>query len=205
VSAALACRGIEAVSFGGHVLYEPSRVNMDEGYSGGHWGTLMPFLRACERSGPSPPLPLPPPSRLDVPEHWPMSVPLSSLELAPAAVKKCGGRGQRWAKKITSHWHISEAAALEMMRLFVGGQGLARYEFDRSCADRQGAVSSLSPYVPIMPKPVTTVNQLGDGFFSYLRFGQLSVRQLYHAIRSAGLERDLTKTFSRRLHWRDLA
>jgi hypothetical protein len=55
----------------------------------------------------------------------------------------------------------------------------------------------------------------------YLRFGQLSVRQLYvqhpsllmycdmssryHSVRAVGLDRELTKTFSRRLHWRDLA
>ena len=39
----------------------------------------------------------------------------------------------------------------------------------------------------------------------YLRFGQLSPRSLYHAIRDSGLSREQTKTFSRRLHWRDLA
>jgi hypothetical protein len=27
----------------------------------------------------------------------------------------------------------------------------------------------------------------------------------YHAVRAVGLDRELTKTFSRRLHWRDLA
>lgn len=149
VSLALASRGIEAVALAGHLLYEPSQVKMDEGYSGGHWGTLMPFLRACERSGPSPPLPLPPPLSLDAPAQWPTSVPLSSLQLAPAQSKKCHGRQQHWAKKIMSHWRVGEAAALETMRLFVGGPGLARYEFDRSCADRDGTVSTLSPYVPV--------------------------------------------------------
>ena len=146
---ALASHGIEAVALAGHLLYEPSQVKMDEGYSGGHWGTLMPFLRACERSGPSPPLPLPPPSSLDSPVQWPTSVPLSSLQLAFAQSKKCHGRDQHWAKKIMSHWRVGEVAAIEMMEAFVTGQGLARYEFDRSCADKRGTVSSLSPYVPL--------------------------------------------------------
>ena len=33
----------------------------------------------------------------------------------------------------------------------------------------------------------------------------LSARELHHAVRDSGLDRALTKTFARRLHWRDLA
>ena len=88
-----------------------------------------------------------------------------------------------------AHWEVSEQAALEKMHAFVysapgSGRGLAAYETKRSRADEPGTVSSLSPY---------------------LRFGQLSPRTLYHAVRGAGLEREQVKTFSRRLHWRDLA
>ena len=147
VDAALASHGVHAESFAGHLLYEPSRVDMGTGYSGGHWGTLMPFLRACERSGPPPPLPLPPPPSLCAPVKWLASMPLSSLGLAAAAGRATAG-SSHWAKKIMSHWRVGEAAALEMMEAFVRGHGLARYEFDRSCADKRGAVSSLSPYVP---------------------------------------------------------
>ena len=57
-------------------------------------------------------------------------------------------------------------------------------EARRSRADLDDSVSGLSPY---------------------LRFGLLSPRQLYHATRDAALPREVTKTFSRRLHWRDLA
>ena len=64
------------------------------------------------------------------------------------------------------------------------GGGLAGYESKRSRADEKGTVSTISPY---------------------LRWGQLSPRQLHHAVRRAGLEREATKTFGRRLHWRDLA
>ena len=166
---ALTSRGVQCVALAGHLLYEPSVVDMDAGYSGlpfkfttrflclilrfagGHWGTLMPFLRACERSGQSPALPLPPPSSLRAPSQWPVSVPLPCLGLAAAPVKRSGGDSQRWAKKIMSHWRVGEEAALEMMEAFVTGQGLARYEFDRSCADKRGTVSSLSPYVPHVP------------------------------------------------------
>ncbi len=119
---------------------------MDAGYSGGHWGTLMPFLRACERSSANPPLPLPPPSSLRAPLRWPPSQPLSSLRLAPAPLRKDGTSGCHWAKTVMSHWKVGEAAALETMSLFVRG-GLARYEFDRSRADQRGSVSTLSPCV----------------------------------------------------------
>ena len=146
VNTALAPRGVKTVALAGLLLYEPSAVDMDAGYSGGHWGTLMPFLRACERSGPCPPLPLPPPPSLSAPQQWPHSAPLSSLGLAAASDKSRADGRQRWAAKIMSHWRVGEAAALEMMEAFVSGGGLSRYEFDRSCADRRGAVSTLSPY-----------------------------------------------------------
>jgi hypothetical protein len=48
-----------------------------------------------------------------------------------------------------SHWRVGEEAALEIMEAFVTGQGLARYEFERSCADKPGAVSTLSPCVQL--------------------------------------------------------
>ena len=147
VRAALAQRGIDAVGLPGHLLYEPNGVDMSAGYSGGHWGTLMPFLRACERSSPAPPLPLPSPSSLAAPPQWPASASLSSLALAPAPIDEHGRKKQRWATKIMSHWQVGDAAALEAMRAFVSG-GLARYESDRSRADQRGSVSTLSPCAP---------------------------------------------------------
>ena len=41
-------------SFNAALLYEPSRVALQQGFHGGHWGTLMPFVRACQRLGPVP-------------------------------------------------------------------------------------------------------------------------------------------------------
>ena len=186
VCTALQAIGCECVGFAGHLLYDPQAVTMQAGFSGGHWGTLMPFLRACERSGPPPPRPLPAPASLRAPPKpsRPISAPLAALGLAAPPVHADGSSGRDWASEMLSHWDVSEPAALSMMHAFVRGGGLAGYESKRSRADERGTVSSLSPY---------------------LRFGQLSPRSLYHAIRDSGLSREQTKTFSRRLHWRDLA
>ena len=190
VLAATRSTGIPCDDLAGHLLYEPSRVDMPGGYSSGHWGTLMPFLRACERSGTPPAQPLAKPRQLRPPAAWPASAPLDTLELAPRPTSRDGTPGRDWAREMMSHWRVGEASALRLMRDFVDGApaasgvGLANYETKRSRADEEGTVSSLSPY---------------------LRFGQLSPRHLYHAVRQSGLSRDDTKTFSRRLHWRDLA
>jgi len=40
---------------------------------------------------------------------------------------------------------------------------------------------------------------------AHLRVGSLSARYLFHAIRDSRVPPELVKTFSRRLHWRDLA
>ena len=130
------------------------QVAMPAGFHGGHWGTLMPFLKACERSAPPPARPLPPPAALRAPGAWPASAPLASLGLAAPPTRADGSRGHDWATPMLAHWDVGEVAAAAMMRSFVRGGGLAGYETKRSRADVPGTVSSLSPY---------------------LRFGQLSV------------------------------
>ena len=81
-------------------------------------------------------------------------------------------------------WKVGEAEAIRLMGQFVHGAGLRMYEKRRSRADMPETVSRLSPY---------------------LRFGHLSPRVLYYAVLESGLGREITKTFARRLHWRDLA
>ena len=184
VETALTSAGVRAVPMAGHLLYEPSQVVLSPGWSGGHWGTLMPFLKASERSGPPPPRPSGPPSSLTPPPSWPDGVELSKLCLAPPPVRRDGTAGRDWAAAMMEGWECSEVAAQEAMAAFVDGAGLPSYEARRSRADVTGSVSRLSPY---------------------LRFGQLAPRRLYHAVRDRGLPRDETKTFGRRLHWRDLA
>lgn len=161
---------------------EPHAVTMPAGFSTGHWGTLMPFVKACERSGPPPPRPRARPDRLLPPAARLPSEPLCRLGLAPTPVRADGSLGRDWATAMMSEWPtVSEGEAHRAMNEFVhqAGGGLAAYESKRSRADEEGTVSRLSPY---------------------LRFGQLSPRHLYHAVRQAGYDREVTKTFARRLH-----
>ena len=176
--------GLQGGSVAGHLLYEPKGVSLPGGFHGGHWGTLMPFLKACERSGKPPARPAASPAKLCVPPKWPRCSTLSELELANRPVREDGKLGWDWGASVMKHWIASEKEAVRRMHTFLSGPGLRSYESRRSRADIADSVSTLSPY---------------------LRFGQLSVRQLYHAIRGTGMPREDIKTFSRRLHWRDLA
>ena len=184
VSRTLQLAGCEVRAFGGRLLYEPHLVQLADGFHGGHWGTLMPFLKACERAGPPPATPAPAPSSLPAPKRWPRSEALSALQLAPLPLRAAGGSGRDWATALLSHWSVSEGCAQSLLAEWVEGDGLASYESRRSRADLTDSVSRLSPY---------------------LRFGQLSPRHVYHAVRSAGVSAVECKTFRRRLHWRDLA
>eukprot|EP00965_Chrysotila_dentata_P223042 6193355-Pleurochrysis_carterae.AAC.1 len=156
VSAALHASGRRVREMPGRLLYEPHTVNLSGGFNGGHWGTLMPFLRACERQGPPPPLPLPPPTSLPPPANWPASLALEGLCLAPRPVRADGTAARDWATELLAYWDVSEEKAREQMELFVHAGGLQGYETRRSRADVKGTVSTLSPY---------------------LRFGQLSPRR----------------------------
>ena len=152
----------------------------------GHFGTLMPFYRACERL-PRLPDPLQPPAALPVAAAAPvaaaggMALQLAELGLYCLAVRR-DGSSVDWGAPILAAWRdCSEAAALELLERFVH-TGLPQYEAQRGLADGR-AVSRLSPY---------------------LRWGQLSPR-LVRARLAAANCRAVSKTFWRRLVWRDLA
>jgi len=186
VTAALTSAGCSVNPHSGQLLYEPAAVDLRPGFAGGHWGTLMPFLKACQRSG-SPDSPKPAPTTLNNPATWPQSTPLDELRLAAVPIRKDGSAGTDWGAAVIAGWTVGEAEAMRLMTAFVSGmhgRGLHAYEKSRGRADLPDSVSRLSPY---------------------LRFGQLSPRQLRHAVCTSGLDHTSTKTFSRRLHWRDLA
>ena len=166
------------------LLYAPTHVSMASGFNGGHWGTLMPFLKACGKVGPVRRC-LPSPRRLPTPKKWPRSCGLDGLGLAvmPAIVD--------WGATIRATWRAGEEEAMSACKKFVE-TGMLRYEKDRSRAD---LFSSSTPSM------LTSTSRLSVA----LRFGELSPRYLYWAIRDAELPREVTKTFARRLHWRDLA
>ncbi|MEW5307009.1 MAG: hypothetical protein WDW36_009431 [Sanguina aurantia] len=91
------------------------------------------------------------------------------------------GQTVDWGAKVVASWDISERAALMQLRHFLMS-GLSQYESKRGLADAR-AVSRLSPY---------------------LHWGQLSPRVLWGAMKQANA-REVSKTFYRRLVWRDLA
>jgi deoxyribodipyrimidine photolyase len=214
------------------LLYAPDVVALGGGYNGGHWGTLMPFLRACEKGG-QPPRCLPAPGVGDIvpPDttaaaaagggRWPESCRLDELRLA---VMPASG-SSNWGATIEAVWQpaAGEEAAQDACLDFVA-TGMLRYERERSRADLFGsrgggnsssaagsggagvgdtadATTRAQQPAPAACERSTATSQLSVA----LRFGELSPRFLYWAIRDARLPREVTKTFSRRLHWRDLA
>ena len=179
------CRGIgggaQVRAFEGTLLYAPQVVAMQSGFNGGHWGTLMPFLKTCQKTG-EPPRCRAAPARVGAPGAWPASQGLEELSVGRMPTR-ADGSVVDWGKGIRDAWPVGEAAAMDACDAFVA-TGLKRYEKDRSRADLRSATARVSVY---------------------LRSGELSPRHLYHAVRDAGLPREVTKTFARRLHWRDLA
>merc|ERR1719159_856758 len=136
----------------------------------------MPFYRACPRG--AVPKPVPCPARLP-PALVLSSGALPRIPLAPRGAGPAAG----WEAKIRAAWgEVSETAAHAELRDFIASR-MPMYEKRRS-AVAGSVVSKLSPFI---------------------RFGVLSARQVQHAIETAPLPREATKTIGRRLYWRDLA
>lgn len=174
---------IQAYCLQSSLLYDPEQISLSKGFHGGHWGTLMPFLKNCKKhhGGPPPPTPSHETFRLlenaQAPKMWPSSVSVAELPLAIVRGK------DTWDLPIRQRFPMSEEAAQACMDIFFR-RGLARYEKERSRADREFATSKLS---------------------AHLRVGTLSPNQLYWRIENSHLTETELKTFSRRLFWRELA
>lgn len=171
------------------LLHPPQDIHVDMSKWTGHFGTLTPFDRACSRLK-KPGKPLPPPSSKDVPTAGQRAFAdvcsragacqLTDLGLAAMPVA-ADGHIVDWGAGVIAAWRTSEADALSILEEFLQA-GFQSYEVSRQFADAR-AVSRLSPY---------------------LHFGQLSPRRvLYDAMRQGGAT--VSKTFMRRLVWRDLA
>eukprot|EP01052_Picozoa_sp_SAG31_P044243 SAG31_NODE_7642_length_1632_cov_1.324853_2_plen_307_part_01 len=205
---------VPSVSAVGHetqLLYSPEKVLLHGGFNGGHWGTLMPFLRACEKTGlPARCLRAPSAEDICIPQGLGTAVEschVDDLGLAkmprrsktkqlPAQINidsaKAGNQTEKpdtvdWGAPIREMWPAGEQEALQACERFVATK-MRCYERDRSRAD-------------LVDGNVAATSRLSIN----LRFGEISPRHLYWAIRDAGLPAESTKTFARRLHWRDLA
>jgi deoxyribodipyrimidine photolyase len=181
--AALESIGVQAVECQSSLLYDPSMLKLAGGFNGGHWGTLMPFLKACRKQLGEPRRPIQRHETfallqgLKGPAAWPDSIPVDSLDLAAVAGK------DRWDEPILERFPISEENALQTMNRFFS-YGFQRYEKDRSRADIDTSTSQLS---------------------AHLRLGTLSPNELYYKIEDSDMDYNERKTISRRLFWRDLA
>jgi len=173
---------ITVTSFPSYLLYEPSSISMTSGFHHGHWGTLLPFLRACQRLG-EPQKPVAKPQQLPkLPDL--AKIPSCSLDDLQLADVKPNIR-RDWREPIRKAWgRFSEEEALNRLKTFVQNR-LGGYEKDRSRADlEENPNSQLSPY---------------------LRWGQLSPQDIYWAVKDSSFNDTEVKTFIRRLFWRDLA
>ena len=170
--------GIRVKEFNTSLLYDTRGFNNSDSRGNNmriHWGTLMHFI-GLTRQLPSPPRPRGTPTSLRAPEVWPESLSVDALLQLPPSTRL-------WDRKITESWSIAESSALELHERFIA-VGLPNYEKSRNRADIKGAVSRLSPYI---------------------RHGQISPRTIYWAVVDSHLPKHITKTFGRRLFWRDLA
>lgn len=180
---ALELIGVGTIECQSSLLYDPTMLSLSGGFQGGHWGTLMPFLKACRKQLGEPRRPIHRHETFALlqqaqgPSSWPKVTAIDCLDIG--AVKG----NDRWDELILKRFPMSEDEALKSMNAFFS-HGFFQYEKDRSRADKDRSTSKLS---------------------AHLRIGTLSPNELYHKIEDSDLEYDERKTFSRRLFWRDLA
>jgi len=179
----LKTKDVQVVECQSSLLYDPSNLSLTEGFNGGHWGTLMPFLKACHKQLGEPRRPIQRHetfsllSKVSPPSIWPESTPIHDLGLVDVNGK------DRWDEAIIEAFPMSEDDALRSLENFFA-RGFHLYEKDRSRADLDHSTSKLS---------------------AHLRIGTLSPNELYYKMEDSSLPYSDRKTISRRLVWRDLA
>ncbi|TWB54830.1 deoxyribodipyrimidine photo-lyase type I [Rhizobium sp. ERR 922] len=135
IKKALRSKRIEANSFAGQLLHEPTRLRTG---AGDHYKTYTPFWRAFEQSG-EPPFPIEAPAKLLAPGRWPQSDALASWSMLPTK--------PNWASEFTDMWKPGEAAAQEKLKDFIDG-AIDDYAVGRDFPDRP-ATSLLSPHLAL--------------------------------------------------------
>jgi len=129
VKAALKDDGIEAKSFGGHLMFEPTAV---ETKTGGFYKVYTPFWKAVKDLDVEAPLAAP--GTIPAPESWPQSDALESWQMGRAM--------DRGAAIVRPHVRLGEAAARDRLDAFIDTM-VADYDTSRDRPDRDGT-SNLS-------------------------------------------------------------
>jgi deoxyribodipyrimidine photo-lyase len=181
IAQALRARGVAVCTHVGNVLFEPWDARPDERSSSMGFGSVGFFLHACGHC-PEPPAPLPSPKRLLPPSRWPPSAALGELGLM-AWPRRGDGSVIDWGCGIRRFWTAGEQGAHAALEGFLA-DGVGRFEGRRRHRADERNTSLLSPY---------------------LRFGELSPRQVLYRVHEALGERRLPAAYLRKLAWRDLA
>ena len=177
---------VQTESFQSVLLYDIDEVSLTKGFHGGHWGTLMPFYKNCQKQFGPPRRPIPKHEtfaqlqRLEKPSQWPRSDKLTFMAILPQ-------KHRPWHQPILDRYPelCYEGAEKELEAFFQStNSGFARYESERSRADKELATSRLSVH---------------------FRLGTLSPNILYWKTQDNTMDDMDKKTFTRRLIWRDLA
>ncbi|SMC64384.1 deoxyribodipyrimidine photo-lyase [Rhizobium sp. RU36D] len=175
----LAAKGLEVKSFAGQILHEPSKLKTG---AGGHFRVYTPFWKALDGSG-EPPEPIPVPTSLPTPKHWPSGEALDVWHLMPTK--------PNWAKGFEAEWQPGEAGAQKRLAGFVKS-GLKGYRTRRDFPGEEH-VSRLSPHLALGEISPATVwhatRGLSDDYSSedYIHFRKelvwrdFSYHLLYHA------------------------
>lgn len=130
LKAALAELGVETESFNASLLYEPWQI---QNSSGQPFQVFTPFWRACTSCEPAAPVDAP--TSLPVPERWPDSLSIETLELEPKI---------DWAEGLRSHWKPGAEGARLKLDAFL--ERVGRYADERDMPDLD-STSSLSPHL----------------------------------------------------------
>ena len=144
--------------------------------AGKPYGVYTPFFRKLVAIG-EPPPPLPAPERLAGSPAPEPGETLAALDLLPRAPVP------DWAAEFGSAWTPGEAGALARLRRFLDG-ALAGYATGRNLPATEGS-SGLSPH---------------------LRWGEISPRQVWHAVlEAAGGNHAAAQPFLREIAWREFS
>lgn len=169
IKTCLSERSIFAQSFNGSLLWEPWDVLKPDGTP---YRVFTPFYRKGCLSRNAPRTPLPKPEKIQTFSDD-QSKDVSELSLLP--------QNNRWDVGLMKHWHVGEAAAADVLNLFLE-KGLHGYKKGRNYPS-QSHVSRLSPY---------------------LHWGQLSPNTVWYAARARGENEDIDH-FCSELGWREFS